>query len=167
MLLVFGIAASSAIMAAAQESDAKRIGVEVVDALMGDADDEREQDAADIIYCGGKTTRGEVSRFFEELSQGIESDRSAVFFNQFVAEQFNALRNERRLTFDREDFKSVTPRFFSWEDWLRIDERGASSLEDMGWRGCMMDRGKVWFQADEKGLRISSINHDMPWLASD
>ena len=30
-----------------------------------------------------------------------------------------------------------------------------------------MDHGKVWFQADENGLRLTSINHDMAWVEID
>ena len=166
--LLIAIAASSGTSASGQDSKADQSAVFALEAMLKDGDFEARDDLpTDIVYCGGETTRAEVFRFFSHLSAGIKEGLPAPYFNQFVADRFSVNRDDRYMVFDREDFTSVTPRFFSREDWIRIADKGAPALEDMGWRGCMMDRGKIWFSADEKGLRISSINHDLPWLSPD
>lgn len=155
-------------MASGQDSETGQSAAEALDAMVEDGDFEaREELPTDIVYCGGETTRAEVTRFFSRLRAGVEQDRPAAYFNQFVAERFVVRRNERRLVFDKEDFNSVTRKFFSREDWIRISDKGTAGLEDMGWRGCMMDLGKVWFDPDENGLRLRVIDHDMPWLSAD
>lgn len=112
--LLAAIAASSATMAYGQDSEADQSAVEAHDAMVEDGDfEEREELPTDIVYRGGETTRAEVSRFFSRLRAGIEEDRPAAYFNQFVAERFSVVRDDRYLVFDREDFTSVTPRFFS------------------------------------------------------
>ena len=162
--LFVAIAASSATVASGQISNSGHSAIDALETVVEDGDvEEREELPSDIFYCGGETTRAEVSRFFSLLHEGMEEGRPAAYFNQFVADRFRVIRDERNFVFDREDFNSVTPRFFSREDWIRIVDKGAPGLNDMGWRGCMIDQGKVWFTASVKGLHISSINHDMAW----
>ena len=77
------------------------------------------------------------------------------------------MRDDRYQAFDRGDFVSVTPRFFSMDDWREIAARGPDRLKDMGYRGCMFDHGKIWFDGDGEYFRLRAINHDMPWVTDD
>ena len=121
----------------------------------------------ETMYCGGETTRAVVDAYFAELQEAIEAGRPASYFNRFVADRFSTLRDESYLAFDREDFNSVTPRFFSMSDWRAIAERGSARLEDVGYRGCMFDHGKVWFQGYGDTFELRAINHDLPWVELD
>ncbi len=77
------------------------------------------------------------------------------------------IRHGKRLTYERDEFTAVTPRFLSRDDWSIIAKRGAKSLHEAGWRGCFLDNGKVWFEADSAGLRLVAINHDLEWESYD
>ena len=119
------------------------------------------------VYCGGETTRSVVNAYFTDLREAIDVGRPASYFNRFVADRFSTLRDERYLAFDREDLNSVTPRFFSMSDWRAIAERGSAGLEDVGYRGCMFDHGKVWFQGYGDTFELRAINHDVSWVERD
>ena len=108
-----------------------------------------------------------MRQFFRALRKGLEQKRPAAYYNRFLGETFGVTRSGRYLRYNKADFNAVTPRFFSSKDWENIAKRGERGLESVGWRGCMMDHGKVWFQADENGLRLTSINHDMAWVEID
>ena len=121
----------------------------------------------EVVYCGGETTKIEVRRFFAALRQGLEENRSASYFDGFLGHSFGVTRDGRHLRYNKADFSAATPSLISPADWESIAKRGEDRLEPIGWRGCMMDNGKVWFEAGESGLRLSGINHDIPWKQLD
>ena len=112
---------------------------------------------SEVVYCGGETTKIEVRRFFAALRQGLEENRSASYFDGFLGHGFGVTRDGRHLWYNKAEFSAATPGFISTTDWESIAKRGEDRLEPIGWRGCMMDNGKVWFEADESGLRLSGI----------
>ena len=112
---------------------------------------------SEVVYCGGETTKIEVRRFFAALRQGLEENRSASYFDGFLGHGFGVTRDGRHLWYNKAEFSAATTGFISTTDWESIAKRGEDRLEPIGWRGCMMDNGKVWFEADESGLRLSGI----------
>lgn len=70
----------------------------------------------------------------------------------------------RTLYFDLEDFNAITPGRIALSDWQEISARGPGQVRDVGWRGCMMNHGKVWFESSEtKGLELKGLNRSMAW----
>lgn len=120
----------------------------------------------DVFYCGGETTSTVVASYFEGLDKALAETAPRSRFNQFVADRFGVSDSGgRTLWFALEDFESITPGRIGIDEWRHINDRGQASLEDAGWRGCFMDHGKVWFEADGKsGLKLRSINRNMDWI---
>jgi hypothetical protein len=119
----------------------------------------------EVFYCGGETTRGEVDRYFARLKAALNAKAPKSRFNEFVAPKFLITdQRGRTLYFDLEDFNSITPGRISLRDWQEISARGPNQIEDLGWRGCMMNDGKVWFDSNEtKGLQLKGLNRSMAW----
>ena len=120
----------------------------------------------EVFYCGGETTNAVVASYFEKLGSALAESGPRDRFNQFVADRF-AVRDSRgrELWFYLKDFNSITPGRITIEEWRHIKDRGPAKLEDAGWRGCFMDNGKVWFEADgQSGLKLRSIARDMDWI---
>ena len=41
---------------------------------------------------------------------------------------------------------------------------GPMQIKNLGWRGCVMNHGKVWFESNEtKGLEMKGLNRSMAW----
>jgi len=117
------------------------------------------------FFCGGETTQAEVDRYFARLKTAIKASSPKNRFNEFVAPKFR-ITNERgrTLVFNLEDFNSITPGRIPLKDWQEISARGPDQVENMGWRGCMMNHGKVWFESNEtKGLELKGLNRSMVW----
>ncbi len=119
----------------------------------------------EVYSCGGETTRGEVDQYFARLKAAIEAKSPKSRFNQFVGPQFSITDERgRNLTFNLQDFNAITPGRIRLEDWREISARGPEEVEGIGWRGCMMNHGKVWFQSNEKhGLELIGFNRSMAW----
>lgn len=119
----------------------------------------------EVIYCGGETTRGEVERYFARLKVALRETGPKSRFNEFVAPKFLVTSERgRTLYFDLEDFNSITPSRIPLSDWQEISARGPNQIEDLGWRGCMMNHGKVWFESNEtRGLELKGLNRSMAW----
>lgn len=127
-----------------------------------------KQSNSEVFYCGGETTRAAVELYFVNLRSALAENSPKSRFNQFVADRFG-VRDTRGKTlwFDLKDFHSVTPGRIARDEWRQISNRGQDGLEDAGWRGCFLDHGKVWFEADaQSGFKLKSIAKDMPWVAS-
>jgi hypothetical protein len=116
----------------------------------------------ETMYCGGEVSIASVNRYFNELKAALKSD-APQNFNRFVNSDFSTIRNERYFMFRLKDVGAVTPARISRDDWQRIVECGTSKLDDAGWRGCMFDLGKVWFQGEGDSFVLIGINHDMQW----
>jgi len=117
-----------------------------------------------IYPCGGETTFALAQDYFADLSEALASDAGPEAFNRFLAPRFSVFRDGKYAYFDRSDFRAITPRFISREDWQRISEQGLNAVEDAGYRGCMIAHGKVWFDAyGRDGLLLKAINHDLAW----
>ena len=122
-------------------------------------------DPAAAVSCGGETTRAKAEEFFADLKEELAKAEANQSFIRFVAPSFWVRRSDKRTVFDRADFNAVTPRFLTMDDWREIERRGLKDLENLGYRGCLMDHGKVWIDAyGEQGLLLRGINHDMPWV---
>ncbi len=123
------------------------------------------QPRAEVFHCGGETTRGEVDQYFARLKAALKAKTPKSRFNEFVGPQFSITDERgRTLSFNLEDFNSITPGRIRLEDWREISARGPEEVEGIGWRGCMMNRGKVWFQSNEKhGLELIGFNRSMAW----
>lgn len=124
---------------------------------------------ARTIYCGGETTSVEVEAYFSRLEDTLAEGGSGAGFKQFVADRFSVTdAGGRWLSFRLGDFHSITPGRITRAEWAEIAKRGASGLQDAGWRGCFLDDGKVWFEADEKaGFKLTSIAKNMPWVPAN
>ncbi len=119
----------------------------------------------EVFHCGGETTRGKVERYFVRLKSALRATGPKSRFNEFVAPRF-VITDERGRTlyFDLEDFNSITPGRIPLSDWQEISARGASEVDPIGWRGCMMNHGKVWFESDEtKGIHLRGFDRSRPW----
>ncbi|MDK2768666.1 MAG: hypothetical protein KYX69_13215 [Sphingomonas sp.] len=118
------------------------------------------------IYCGGETTNIEVEAYFSRLKDTLAEGGSGARFKQFVADRFSITDARGRwLSFRLGDFNSITPGRITRAEWGEIAKRGASGLQNAGWRGCFLDHGKVWFEADEKaGFKLTSVAKNMPWV---
>lgn len=119
-----------------------------------------------VVYCGGETTSVEVEAYFSRLKHTLAKGGSGARFKQFVADRFSVTDAAGRwLSFRLGDFHSITPSRITRAEWAEIAKRGASGLQGAGWRGCFLDDGKVWFEADEKaGFKLTSIAKNMPWV---
>jgi hypothetical protein len=119
----------------------------------------------EVFYCGGETTRGEVERYFARLKVALRATGPKSRFNEFVAPKF-LVTSERGRTFyfDLEDFNSITPSRIPLKDWQEISARGPDQVEGIGWRGCMMNHGKVWFESNEtRRLELKGLNRSLAW----
>lgn len=120
---------------------------------------------AQRVFCGGETDVATVERYFSELRAALATTGSNTRFNKFVASPFSIRDRRGRSTyFDVSSVRSVTPGYITVRDWEEISRRGATSLQNAGWRGCFMDLGKVWFEGSkEDGFRLAGIARDMRW----
>jgi hypothetical protein len=116
--------------------------------------------------CGGETTRASVDRYFSDLRSALAVPAPGRRFDVFVADRFAVTDAQgKQAWFKPKDAASGLPNGITPEDWKKISARGIGSLNDAGWRGCFMDEGKVWFQADAKdGLKLTAISRAMPWI---
>lgn len=137
----------------------------IIALLVGGASASAPRSDKEVFYCGGETSIAEVALYFERLETALAESGPRNRFNQFVADRFGVTdASGRVLWFTLNDFGSITPGRITLEEWQHIKDRGPARLEDAGWRGCFMDHGKVWFEADEKaGFKLRSINRDMDW----
>lgn len=121
--------------------------------------------APDVFFCGGETTRAKAQAYFARLKVAVNAASPKSRFNEFVAPQFLITdARGRTLWFKRADFNSVTPRHIRVEEWREISARGLAAVRDVGWRGCMMSHGKVWFESSEThGLELKGFNRAMAW----
>lgn len=121
--------------------------------------------APDLFPCGGYTTRAEAQAYFARLKLALNAASPKSRFNEFVAPQFLITdASGRTLSFKRADFNSITPGRIRIEEWQEISARGLAAVEDLGWRGCMMNHGKVWFESSEThGLELKGFNRTMAW----
>lgn len=138
----------------------------VVSLLVAGASASAPRSGNEVFYCGGETTNFVVASYFERLESALAETGPRGRFNQFVADRFGVRDSRgRQLWFDLKEFNSITPGRITIEEWQHIKDRGPARLEDAGWRGCFMDNGKVWFEADgQSGLKLRSIARDMDWV---
>ena len=126
--------------------------------------DQVEQETVDaIFYCGGETTEAVAKAYFDQLRDTLEGKARPDSFDRFVAPSFSTIRAGRHIVFNRVEVQPVTPLRISQQDWQEISRLGFAELSNAGYRGCMLRRGKVWFQGDGSTFELSSINHDMSW----
>ena len=118
---------------------------------------------SDVFYCGGETTRARVDAYFDKLKRLVGSGAPPIEFDQFVGERFSTLKNDRYLVFKKDDVSPVTPARISRDDWREIAKRGVDEIRDAGWRGCMLNHGRVWFETDGESFYLRAINHDIRW----
>lgn len=126
--------------------------------------DEALTDTA-VFFCGGETTRGQAASFFTDLDAALANSDADATFDALATPQLTVIENGEASNHDN---SALTPALVSREDWEAIAQRGMAGLESVGYRGCMLDSGKVWLEAAEGGeLKLKSINRDMEWIASD
>jgi hypothetical protein len=125
----------------------------------------RATSRVDPVHCGGVTDVATVKRYFSDLRQALTKSSPKNRFNEFVQGTFG-VRSSRghTLYFNVKDFGSVTPGRISIREWREISRRGARSLHNVGWRGCFLDNGKVWFEGSKDGgFRLTLISRDVRW----
>lgn len=120
----------------------------------------------DITYCGSELSTGAVSRFVAKLSSIVtgpdaESVDASNLYYERVSFWYSGFRHDAY----RDRLEDYDGRALEIRDWREILVRlRANQLEDGGYRGCMLDNGKVWFQADSDGeLKLSAANLDRGW----
>ncbi|WP_156423712.1 hypothetical protein [Erythrobacter sp. YT30] len=114
-------------------------------------------------HCGGELTESVAKSYFIQLRDALDKELPSHAFDRFVGERFNTHRNGRDFVYVREEVVPVTPARISREDWAKIAALGFDGLSDGGYRGCMLNYGKVWFQGDGDNFWLSAIDHDMNW----
>ena len=121
--------------------------------------------APDVFFCGGETTRAKAQAYFARLKLAVNATSPKSRFNEFVAPEFMITDSRgRTLSFKRADFNSVTPGRITLEEWRESSARGFAAVSDVGWRGCMMSHGKVWFDSSEThGLVLREFHRTMAW----
>lgn len=120
---------------------------------------------AEPLFCGLSTTHAKAAAYFARLKSALQATSPESRFNEFVAPQFTIIdATGRSLSFQRADFNSITPGRIRIEDWREISARGLAAVEGVGWRGCIMSHGRVWFEASEtQGLVLMGINRTIAW----
>jgi hypothetical protein len=116
-----------------------------------------------IFRCGGETDPATVQKYFSDLQFALRHHEDANTFNKFVHDNFSTIKRGRYLRFNLRDVGAVTPSRIGLNDWKSMAERGSAKLEGVGYRGCMFDNGKVWFEGDGTKFKLIGINHDLPW----
>lgn len=119
------------------------------------------------MACGDTIATTAVKSYFDKLESTLNGSFANRDFNQFIAPQFSMIRNSKYVEFRLQDVGNVTPSRLGIDDWKMISSRGMTSLESVGFRGCLYDNGKVWFEAINGQLYLKGFNHDMPWLSSE
>jgi hypothetical protein len=119
----------------------------------------------DVFYCDRETTKGKIEQYFARLKVALRATGPKSRFNEFVAPRFLVIDERGRdLEFDLEDFNSITPGRIRLADWREISARGPDEVDPIGWRGCMMNHGKVWFESnDTKGLQLRGFDRSRVW----
>lgn len=122
-----------------------------------------------VVYCGGTTDVATVERYFSDLRDALARPGPLKRFNAFVAPTFGVRsKSGRTLYFNLKEIGSVTPGWISIAEWREISRKGPGSLNNAGWRGCFLDRGKIWFEGSEEGgFRLTLIARDMAWAAPE
>ena len=118
--------------------------------------------AKTVKSCGGKVKAGSIEAYFQRLADHLAAGDAAVPM-EFYDEMFSVTSDERWLVFSREEMGAGAQALPSRDDWREISRRGPQALEDLGWRGCLIADGKVWFEADGETFSLKSFNKDMPW----
>jgi hypothetical protein len=117
--------------------------------------------------CGIPLKAGAVDRFIERLSAGLARNdpgfvRSNDLFDERASFYYDGYRHDR-IAGAEEPYRG---RILTMSDWEKIlDRLRKGRLEDVGWRGCMLAHGKIWFQGDPQGelkLFIADLESDWP-----
>jgi hypothetical protein len=158
-------ALSLAACSAAPEADEEASASGAVEAPASTSSEGQSAAGREAFICGGETTREHAAQFFADLDSALKSSDSGEQFKALLTLQFTVIEGDTAASHDISRAGAVTPSLVTRDDWEAINARGLSELESVGYRGCMMDHGKVWFEASEGGpLKLKSINRDMDWV---
>ena len=150
---------------AAPEADEEASASEAVEAPASTSSEVQSAAGSEAFFCGGETTREQAAQFFADLDSALKSGDSGEQLNALVTSQFTVIEDDTAANHDISGAGTVTPSLVTRDNWEAINARGLSELESVGYRGCMMDHGKVWFEASEGGpLKLKSINRNMDWV---
>lgn len=117
------------------------------------------------ITCGDVVRTEVVKSYYRKLNAALTDRAANHAFNQFVAPQFGIVRDSKYVEFRLKEVGNVTPARIGLEDWKMISRRGMAALESVGYRGCLYDNGKVWFEAMNGQFQLISFNKDIEWLS--
>lgn len=116
-------------------------------------------------FCGGEAAPGTIDAYFKRLSDHLAAANAPVPM-EFYRETFGITAGGRTLYFRRREMGAGARALPSLEDWRMISRRGPGMLESLGYRGCLLDDGKVWFEVGMDGtFALSGFNKDLPWKA--
>ena len=116
-----------------------------------------ETAADEVLYCGDETTQQLAENYFTDMRLALEADGPPDRFDKFVGDRFTVIRDGRVLRFDKADFNSLMPHFFSIEDWRMLASQNVDDLQPLGYRGCDIRGGNVRVRGWSR--RIASIHH--------
>lgn len=118
------------------------------------------------IYCGGgMVTAAGMARFAAQLKKAIDDEYRIYRRPALFSDIFSIVDRGRWLYVPARDlvnFRRQLSRRYDWDLVYKtlMDGRLASG----GWRGCFLDDGKIFFDADKQGrLTISGFDADRQW----
>ena len=103
-----------------------------------------------------------IDAYFQRLAAHLAANREAVPMD-FYGETFRIHDSDGGLAFPRAEMRPGARALPSAQDWREISRRGASALNDAGWRGCFLAHGKVWFETDGEAVGLIAFDKTMPW----
>jgi hypothetical protein len=116
-------------------------------------------------YCGMELGRNALADFVVRLKKAIDQDYAIARHPELFSDNFSIGYRGKWLYVPARDLVNFRKALSNKYDWDFIYKSLANGeLGDVGWRGCILDDGKISFEADAHGrLSISGFDADRQW----
>lgn len=118
------------------------------------------------LYCGaGMASRAEMARLAGQLKKAIDDGYRIYRHPALFGDNFSIGDRDRLLYVPARDLVNFRRQLSRRQDWDFIHKSLVDGhLASGGWRGCFVDDGKIFFEADKRGrLTISVFDADRQW----
>jgi len=115
--------------------------------------------------CGGELKRKDFEDFLIRLKKAIDEDYAITRHPELFSRNFTIMYRGKWIVVPAPDLANFRKPLSRKQDWDFIYKSLlAEHLDPVGSHGCMLDDGKIWFEADEQGrLAILSFSADLQW----